>query len=456
MLKRFINRLIGRDFDNAEAPGPTIIPRDQHNISRKNISEPAKKVLHRLAKSGYEAFLVGGGVRDTLLGGQPKDFDIATSATPEQVHELFNNSRLIGRRFRLVHVLFGREVIEVTTFRGMPRDADSDPHMDVNDQGRLLRDNVYGTQQEDALRRDFTVNALYYDMRDFTIHDFANGMEDLRNRQLRLIGDPATRYQEDPVRMLRAVRFAVKLGFDIAEDTAAPIHDWAHLLHDIPPARLFEEVLKLFTNGQGEATFEMLQKFNLFEPLFPDSAQAIAQGESDEVIRRALANTDRRVNQGKPITPYFLYAALLWPALLIRWRQEMEETGQPQYQALQQAAGEVTQRQTEATSIPKRFSVPMREIWELQVRLPKRGGRRADRMLEHPRFRAAYDFLLVRENAGEATEGLGAWWTQYQDADENQRRQMISQLGGSEKSSGGGNRKPRRRRNRGAKQSSNE
>ncbi|TDT44591.1 poly(A) polymerase [Halospina denitrificans] len=441
-LQDWVGRIGGRSQSASANQGPRIIPRDEHTISRQHISESAKKVLHRLNRSGHDAYLVGGGVRDLLLGGKPKDFDIATSATPEEVHELFRNSRLIGRRFRLVHVLFGKEVIEVTTFRGMPSNADADPHMDVNEQGRLLRDNVYGTQEEDALRRDFTVNALYYDIRDFTVHDYANGLEDLHHRELRLIGDPVVRYQEDPVRMLRAARFAAKLDFSIAPDTATPIRDLTHLLEDIPAARLFEEVLKLFAAGQGERTYEILTQYDLFAPLFPETAKALAEGESDAVIRQALANTDRRIAQSKPITPYFLYAALLWPALRVRWLREEEESDQPAYQALQQAAGDTVQEQVGATSIPRRFSTPMREIWELQVRLGKRGGRKADRLLEHPRFRAAYDFLLVREHAGEDTQGLGAWWTEYQDADEDRRRAMIKELG---QPGGGGKRKRKRK-----------
>lgn len=443
-LQNWVERIGKRSSGLTVRQEPTVIPRDQHNISRQDISESAKKVLQRLNRSGHDAYLVGGGVRDLLLGGKPKDFDIATSATPEEVHDLFRNSRLIGRRFRLVHVLFGREVIEVTTFRGTPRDTEDDPHMDVNDQGRLLRDNVYGSQQEDALRRDFTVNALYYDIRDFTVHDFANGLEDLNRRKLRLIGDPVTRYQEDPVRMLRAVRFAAKLEFNIAGDTGDPIGDLTHLLGDIPAARLLEEVLKLFASGYGEATFELLIRYDLFAPLFPETARALAEGESDAVIRQALANTDRRIAQNKPITPYFLYAALLWPALRVRWRREESETDQPAYQALQQAAGDTIQEQISATSIPRRFSTPMREIWELQVRLAKRGGHRAERLLEHPRFRAAYDFLLVREHACEDTQGLGAWWTEYQDADTERRRQMLKELGNP----GSGRRKRKKRQSR--------
>ncbi|MDI9246585.1 polynucleotide adenylyltransferase PcnB [Marinobacter sp. CHS3-4] len=410
------------------------IPRDQHNVSRSVISEPAKKVLSRLNNAGYEAYLVGGGVRDILLGGKPKDFDIATSATPEEVHGLFRNSRLIGRRFRIVHVLFGREVIEVTTFRGNAADAEDEDEQDddrrTSEHGLLLRDNVYGSMEEDALRRDFTVNALYYCIRDFTVVDFANGMEDLNKRQMRLIGDPETRYREDPVRMLRAVRFAAKLGFDIEANTKAPIRTLAPLLTHIPPARLFEEVLKLFSAGYGEATYDLLREYNLLAPLFPETVAAIDAGESDELIRRALQNTDRRIAIGKSVTPYFLFAAMLWPALQADWRKR-QDNGEPVQPALHQAIGKVIGQQIQATSIPKRFSGPMKEIWELQMRLPRRQGKRSFVTLSHPRFRAAYDFLLVREEAGEIEPGLGQWWTEFQEADEKGQEKMLSQLGAS-------------------------
>ncbi len=408
------------------------IPRDQHNVSRSDISEPAKKVLNRLNKSGFEAYLVGGGVRDILLGGHPKDFDIATNATPEEVHDLFRNSRLIGRRFRIVHVLFGREVIEVTTFRGNASDAEEDEQDDddrrTSEHGLLLRDNVYGTLEEDALRRDFTVNALYYCIRDFTVVDFANGMEDLKLRQMRLIGDPETRYREDPVRMLRAIRFAAKLGFKIEQETEAPIRELAPLLTHIPPARLFEEVLKLLSAGYGECTYDLLCEYNLLAPLFPETAAAIAEGESDELIRQALRNTDARIADGKSVTPYFLFAAMLWPALQVEWRKR-QANGEPVQPALHQSIGKVIGQQIQATSIPKRFSGPMKEIWELQIRLPRRNGKRSFATLSHPRFRAAYDFLLVREAAGEIEPGLGQWWTEFQETDARGQERMLSQLG---------------------------
>ncbi|MCH8499794.1 MAG: polynucleotide adenylyltransferase PcnB [Marinobacter sp.] len=406
-----------------------VIPRDQHTVSRSLISANAKKVLARLNEAGYEAYLVGGGVRDILLDGRPKDFDIATSATPEEVHQLFRNSRLIGRRFRIVHVLFGREVIEVTTFRGNAQEEQDDdtPDRRTNEHGLLLRDNVYGSLEEDALRRDFTINALYYCIRDFSIIDFADGVEDLKRRRVRLIGDPETRYREDPVRMLRAVRFAAKLNFDIAPDTEDPIRTLAPLLDHIPPARLFEEVLKLFSAGYGLATWRKIRAYNLLAPLFPATAAALAEGESDEVICQALANTDKRIQQGKSVTPYFMYAALLWPALQAEWKRRQDNGEAPQ-QALQLAMSKVVGRQVQSTAIPKRFSAPMKEIWELQLRLPRRQGKRALVTLEHPRFRAAYDFLLLREAAGETDEGLGAWWTQFQTLDERGREQMLSEL----------------------------
>jgi len=426
-----------RDYQRQE------IPRDQHNVSRSMISEPAKKVLHRLNKAGYDAYLVGGGVRDILLGGQPKDFDIATNATPEEVHGLFRNSRLIGRRFRIVHVVFGREIIEVTTFRGNARDGEDHPADDehrTSEHGLLLRDNVYGTQQEDALRRDFTINALYYCIRDFSIIDFANGVDDLNARQIRLIGDPETRYREDPVRMLRAVRFAAKLGFEIEPETEAPIRQLAPLLSHIPPARLFDEVLKLFSAGHGEATYDLLQQYGLLAPLFPETVRAIDDGESDELIRQSLRNTDARIAQGKSVTPYFLFAAMLWPALQAEWRRR-QESGEPAQPALHGAIGKVIGRQVQATSIPKRFSGPMKEVWELQIRLPRRQGKRAFATLTHPRFRAAYDFLLVREAAGEIEPGLGEWWTEFQTNDERGQEKMLSQLG-----SASGPKKRRRKR----------
>lgn len=428
---------------------PAIIPASQHTLRRDRLSRNAVTVVERLQQAGFEAFAVGGCVRDVLLDLTPKDFDIATSATPEEVRATFRNARLIGRRFKLVHVHFGREIIEVATFRASHGDDSADEvseHSRQSESGRLLRDNVYGTLEEDAQRRDFTINALYYNVSSGQIHDFANGLPDIRNRLVRLIGDPVQRYLEDPVRMLRAVRFAGKLDFDIEQHSATPLHEMADLLHDIPAARLFDEVLKLFMSGQGERTFDLMLKHDLFAPLFPDTDEAIEQNPEYtlKLIRQALHNTDDRVNEGRPVTPAFLFAALLWPALPQRIA-ELEDKGIPTIPAHQQAAQELLAEQCRHTAIPKRFSIPLREIWDLQPRLERRSGRRADQMLEHPRFRAAYDFLLLREAAGEQTDGLGRWWTLYQDASEEQRRNMIRDLGGDKSAAA---KRPRSRRRR--------
>ena len=420
---------------------PRVIPRDQHPISRKQVSRAALDVLYGLHKGGFEAYLVGGCLRDILCGREPKDFDVSTNATPEQVNRLFKRSRIIGRRFQIVHVRFGREVIEVSTFRAKASDdnQDQNKHHAHEETGLVLRDNTWGSIEEDALRRDFTVNALYYCIRDFIVIDFANGIEDLRNRQMRLIGDPETRYREDPVRMLRAVRFAAKLGFTIEPETEAPIRELAPLLTHIPPARLFDEVLKLLSAGYGEVTYDLLQEYNLLAPLFPETVRAIKQGEPDLLIRKALQNTDKRIAQGKSVSPHFMFAAMLWPALQAEWRRR-QDNGEPVQQALHQSIARVIGRQVQATAIPKRFSGPMKEIWELQMRLPRRQGKRAFGTMTHPRFRAAYDFLLVREAAGEIEPGLGQWWTEFQQADERAQEKMLSELGS------GGPKKRRRKR----------
>ena len=343
--------------------------------------KPRSRHLYRLNGAGFDAYLVGG--CDALLGKMPKDFDVATNATPEQVRDLFRNSRLIGRRFRIVHVRFGREVIEVTTFRGKPQDEHGDHIAHQSDDGLLLRDNVWGNIEEDALRRDFTVNALTTNIADFTIHDFANGVRDIESRTLRLIGDPATRYREDPVRMLRAVRFAAKLGFTIEPATEAPMYDLAPLLLQIPPARLFDEVLKLFMAGHGLITFRLLSHYNLFGMLFPESEEAMADAVwAEELIEQALANTDKRIAEDRPVTPAFLLAAFLWAPVVHR-QAELEREGMPAVPALQTAAQQVVSRQLQHTSIPKRFGIPMREIWELQARLPMRRGKRV--CLQNPR-----------------------------------------------------------------------
>ncbi|MCO6441419.1 MAG: polynucleotide adenylyltransferase PcnB [Nitrococcus mobilis] len=406
---------------------PVVISRSEHGISRANISRNALKVLYRLNKAGYAAYLVGGGVRDLSLGREPKDFDVATDARPEQVKQLFRNCRLIGRRFRLAHVYFGCEIIEVATFRALQEAGEAGEQARVLEDGRLLRDNVFGTIEEDALRRDFTVNALYYHIADFTLVDYVGGMADLRRGVLRLIGDAEVRYREDPVRMLRAVRFAVKLGFRMHPETAGAIPRMAHLLGHIPPARLFDETLKLFATGMGLEAFECLRHYGLFGYLFPATEAVLLDDEFGAALgflAGALANTDRRVAEGKSVTPAFLFAALLWPSIAQRLTAA-EPHAAGSIQEIHKAASEVLQDQARCVTIPKRFSMPMREIWSLQPRFERRTGKRALRLLSHPRFRAAYDFLLLRAEAGEVEAELARWWTQLQLTSGEQRTEMA-------------------------------
>jgi poly(A) polymerase len=368
-------------------------------------------VLYTLRDAGYEAYMVGGGVRDLLAGIEPKDFDIATSAHPDEIKRLFRSCRLIGRRFMIAHVRAGDEILEVTTFRGPITDSH-----ERDETGRILSDNVYGTLEEDAFRRDFTVNALYYDIRDFSIVDFAGGMQDLAARTLRLIGDPELRYREDPVRMLRGIRIANKLGFTLDDATAEPLTRLASLLREIPPARLFDEVLKILLSRDAVANFEGLYAYGLFDELFPQTGAAIKLAKRDrELIRHAMTNTALRVQRDQPVTPAFLYGALLWAPYANRVFDLEVEQGRPGPVAEAQAGEEIVARQQLRIAIPKRFSLPMREIWSMQPRFEHRSAARAKRLLAHPRFRAAYDFLLLRVQAGEpGTAELAQWWTQAQ------------------------------------------
>jgi poly(A) polymerase len=411
-----------------------VIESDEHNIPRKYLDDNAAKVVYRLLDGGHQAYLVGGCIRDLLLKKRPKDFDVATSAHPEEAHGLFKRSRLIGRRFKLLHVRFGRDIIEVATFRAAHDSTDdaNDQIAKQSDSGLILRDNVYGTVDEDAVRRDFTINALYYSMADHRIYDFANGYDDLQKRTIRMIGDPASRYREDPVRMLRAIRFSAKLNFDIEPATEQPIRELAPLLNDIASARLFDEVLKLLQSGHGARSFELLESYNLLAPLLPLTANALKDPETGaaarELIMMALKNTDRRLSQRKSVTPAFLFAVLLWHPVQKRMQDKLNERRMSPFSALQEAADEVIQQQVRSTAIPKRFSIPMREIWEIQLKLPSRHGNRAYQTLEQSRFRAAYDLLLLREQSGEALDGLSQWWTQFQSADEATQAAMISEI----------------------------
>jgi len=385
------------------------VARDQHCISRKDISPNALRVLYRLREAGFGAYLVGGAVRDLLVGGQPKDFDVATDATPEQIKQLFRNCRLIGRRFRLAHVVFGREIIEVATFRANSDDGSGDREVE---NGMLVRDNVYGTIEDDAIRRDFTCNALYYAIEDFSVRDYTGGFEDVLARRMKLIGDPEQRYREDPVRMLRAVRLAAKLGFDIDAATAEPIPRLASLLNEAAPARLFEEVLKLFLSGHGVASFEGLERFGLLAVLFPESAAALKSnrtGALRRILIEGLRNTDARVANDEPVSPAFLFALLLWPAFC-RSLMALQKQGVAIEEAQRRAADRVTMHQLGTIALPRRFSLPMQEIWLLQSRFGSRQRKRVYRTLAHPRFRAAFDFLVLRGTASaEHAEDIAFW-----------------------------------------------
>ena len=413
-----------------------VIPRSEHTLSRSILSSAALNVLQRLSKAGYRALLVGGGVRDPLLGITPKDFDVATDATPEQIRNLFRRSRIIGRRFQIVHVRDGRETIEVSTFRAAPQD-DPQPtgknKFELGSTGQIIRDNQFGSIKEDAFRRDFTVNALYYDIKDFSLIDYTGGLQDLQQRTLKMIGDPLQRYREDPVRMIRAIRLASKLAFNLDPATAAPIKQNAKLLQDVSPARLFEEVNKLFLAGYGHETYHMTLQYGLFEALFPEAHSLIQDSESLQLfISQALINSDNRVEQGKPVVPAFLFSVLLWPQAHKR-HQQLLEAGEPPVPALQKASIAAISAQQAYVSIPKRFTQNIREMWEMQPRLIQRRKNRIYPLLEHPRFRAAYDFLLLREQSGESLENAGQWWTDFQDANKEQRDAMVDALPGAKK-----------------------
>ncbi len=424
--------------DIASTKAPLVISRDQHNISRSHMSPQALKVLYGLKDAGFEAFLVGGCVRDLLLGMTPKDFDVATNASPEQVHQLFRKSRLIGRRFKLVHVGFGREVIEVATFRAPPEAVE-----DIDHQGRIVKDNVFGTLEQDAWRRDFTVNALYYNIRDFSIVDYTGGMADLQAGKIRLIGDVETRFREDPVRMLRALRFVAKLGLTLDDETERYIVPLAKLLADIPPARLFDEMLKLYLTGKASVTHQLLTQYGIVEYLLPETSEileAAPDSTAARVITQALVNTDKRIEEGKPVTPAFLFAALLWPTVEQKWA-EYQNKKIPPIPALQRAAMDAISQQVQRVSVPKRFTLVARDIWQLQIKLTQRHGKRAWRTLAQPKFRAGYDFLLLRAEAGEPYQDLADWWTSFQEVKESEQQAMVAALAPEKK-------RPKRRRRR--------
>ncbi|RQH04202.1 polynucleotide adenylyltransferase PcnB [Paraburkholderia dinghuensis] len=437
---------------NAE---PVILSRDIHGIDPALISKNAVRVTDGLQQAGFRAFIVGGAVRDLLLGVAPKDFDVATDATPDQVQKLFRRARIIGRRFQIVHVQFGQEIIEVSTFRALVdppapsaeaapakrlrrEELDRRTHA-VDSSGRVLRDNVWGEQHEDATRRDFTINAMYYDPSTQTVLDYHNGMADMRAHLLRMIGDPATRYREDPVRMMRVVRFAAKLGFEIEDHTRKPIKELADLINNVPAARLFDEMLKLLLSGYALDCVKWLRQEGLHHGLLPLLDVILEQPQGERFISLALSSTDARVRAGKPVSPGFLFATLLWHDVQQRW-QQFAAAGEYPVPALNHAMDDVLDAQTEKLAIHRRYSSDMREIWSLQQRLEKR-GRSALKLLEHPRFRAAYDFLLLRCESGELDATVGEWWTDFIDGDIAARETLLAQ--------GGKERPARKRRRRG-------
>jgi poly(A) polymerase len=405
---------------------------DTHHITNKQVCSKARKILTGLDKAKFEAYLVGGAVRDLLLDKTPKDFDIATNAHPEQVKKVFGKyCRLIGRRFRLAHVHFGREYLEVATFRAPHDDNNEDnPSGKVAEGGRIIHDNVYGTLEQDALRRDFTINALFYCQKTGDVLDHVNGMTDIEERQLRLIGDPETRYREDPVRMLRAIRFSVKLGFSIEPKTEQPIYKLGHLLKDIAPARLFDETLKMFHGGHALETFRALRQFDLFQYLFPLTEHSLNIEKDDlflNFIEIALRNTDKRINSGKSTTPAFLFSVLLWDKLNQHFEYHREE-GQPAYQAMHKAASDVFTEQVKSVAVPRRFSNVSRDIWMLQVRFTRKDCRSALSFTEHRRFRAAYDFFCLRAEAGYLPKEECEWWTTFQFLPQDEQQEMCKDI----------------------------
>ena len=415
----------------SDIPLPVITPDTEHGLAHSAISDSALKVLCRLKEANHEAYLVGGCVRDLLLDRFPKDFDVVTDASPERIRELFGNSRLIGQRFRLVHVRFGRDVVEVATFRA--------PHIDEGEQlsakGRVLSDNIYGSREEDAIRRDFTINSLYYDICDSSIIDFTGGLDDLKARLIRTIGDPRVRYREDPVRMLRALRFSAKLGFQLEPTSRESIYELGYLLADIPPARLFDECMKLFLSGHALSSFDFLRNYHLFRYLFPQVEEAIARdarGGFLALLRQAMRNTDERISLGKPITPGFLFATFLWEPVRARANQ-LSHHHDPQA-AMEQATEEVFVLQKRQVSVPRRFALMARDIWLLQSRLERRRRRDITRLMIHPRFRAAYDFLVLRGQANEpGMQPLGQWWTQYQILNPEEQKQALAEVAPKQK-----------------------
>ena len=420
MINKFLKRVFRKSAKVRSSGNAQVIPFELHGVSREQISYGARKVTDGLQAAGYQAYVVGGAVRDLLLNRIPKDFDVATDATPEEVRRVFRRSRIIGRRFRLVHVMFGEEVVEASTFRSLieAEDAQTDEH------GRLLRDNQFGDQEQDAARRDFTVNALFYDPATQEIHDYHGGYADMRANMLRMIGDPAVRYREDPVRMLRAVRLSAKLEMRIDAATAAPIAKMKDLLDNVPQARLLDEVLKMLLSGHSVECIQQLRRMSLHHGLLPLLDVILEQPLGEKFVMLALRNTDERISQDKPVSPAFLFAALLWHEVLAAWKLHQQQGERP-VGAMHAAMDEVLGKQKARLAIPHRHDAVMKEIWLMQLRLEQRAGQRPFRLLEQPRFRAGFDFLLLRCASGEVDDELGLWWDEFQNVSAERRAEML-------------------------------
>ena len=419
MIRKLISRVFSGKKTQANRHEPAVIPVSNHGITRDRICSGSRRVCETLQSHGHKAYVVGGAVRDLLIGAEPKDFDVATDATPEEVRRYFRRSRIIGRRFQIVHVMMGQETLEVTTFRGaLAEDTKKDEH------GRVLHDNVFGSQAEDAARRDFTANALYYDPATEAVLDYHHGVGDLKQKTLRMIGEPRARYREDPVRMLRAVRLAAKLGLSIDPEARKPIREMAELLENVPPARLFDEMLKLLTSGHSVKCLTQLRDEGLHHGLLPLLDVILEQPMGEKFVMLSLANTDERVRRGKGTSPGFLFATLLWHEVLAHW-EKLKAKGEPKIPALYTAMDTVLDVQGEKLAITRRIAGDIKDIWALQPRFEQRAGKRPYALLEQPRFRAGYDFLVLRAQAGELDMEVADWWTRFQNVDGDKRAEML-------------------------------
>ncbi len=427
MIKKFIEKVekaFSRRRPRETGVVPTRVTKSQHHINRADLSDAALKTCEGLQRAGFKAFVVGGAVRDLLLARHPKDFDIATDATPEEVRGVFRRSRIIGRRFRLVHVMFGAETIEVSTFRSAHDAKDSVDNANTDEHGRLLRDNVYGSQADDAMRRDFTMNALFYDPETEEVWDYADGVSDIAKKRVVMIGDPEARYREDPVRMLRAARLAGKLGFTIDSATKAPIAELKSLLTNVPEARLFDEMQKLLFSGHALDCLTMLRSLGLHSLLLPSLDELLHNPASSPFATLALQRTDARISDDRGVSPAFLYAALFWYPMNMR-SKALIERGERPLAALHQAMDDVLEVQRKTLAIPRRFDGNIKELWLAQPRFLFRSKAKAYRLLTHPRFRACYDFFALRAEAGDAELDIAAWWEKFQFADEDVREEML-------------------------------